>query len=69
MVSSCMNSFSLEFYHDEPCCRPYHTFYGDVTCPSQTDYLIHIQFCQFCISLQFFEAVANFIEEFYRHRL
>lgn len=23
-------------------CRPYHTFYGDLTCPSQTDYLISI---------------------------
>jgi hypothetical protein len=23
----------LCFYHDEPRCRPYHTFYGDLHCP------------------------------------
>lgn len=46
-------------------CRPYHTFYGDLTCPSQTDYLNYIN-SAYLLSLHLFEAVANFIEEFYR---
>lgn len=47
-------------------CRPYHTFHGDLTCPSQTDYLNYISILPICISLHLFEAVANFIEEYYR---
>lgn len=46
-------------------CRPYHTFYGDLTCPSQTDYLISINSAYLHLT-SFVEAVANFIEEFYR---
>lgn len=46
-------------------CRPYHTFHGDLTCPSQTDYLISINSAYLHLT-SFVEAVANFIEEFNR---
>jgi hypothetical protein len=42
MVSSLKSLFPSPSYHDELSCRPYHTFYGDVTCLNQTDYLISI---------------------------
>lgn len=67
MVSFCSSILYPAFYHDEPCCRPYHTFYGDVTCPSQTDSLIFFQTCLICFSLDFAEAIANWYEE--QHRL
>lgn len=46
-------------------CRPYHTFHGDLTCPSQTDYLNSINSAYLHLT-SFVEAVANSIEEFYR---
>lgn len=50
-------------------CRPYHTFHGDLTCPSQTDYLNSISILPICISLHLSKLLLTLLKNFTGNKL